>query len=106
MTDSDTPVVSETETESTTTTGEETQAAGVCPVIHGEGQQPHPTNGSANENWWPNRLNLKVLAKNPAVANPLGGDFDYATAFAHPRPAHGQDRDRAGADHVAAVVAG
>ncbi len=82
MTDSDTPVVSETETDSTTTTGEETQAAGVCPVIHGEGQQPHPTNGSANENWWPNRLNLKVLAKNPAVANPLGGDFDYATAFA------------------------
>ena len=35
----------------------------------------------ANEKWWPNRLNLKILAKNPAVANPLGEDFDYAAAF-------------------------
>ena len=71
MTDSDTPVVTAEETESTTVTGEETPAAGACPVIHGE-QQPHPTTGSANEKWWPNKLNLKILAKNPAVANPLG----------------------------------
>ncbi|MGO9954892.1 MAG: hypothetical protein ACLP50_02775 [Solirubrobacteraceae bacterium] len=28
-----------------------------------------------------NRLNLKILAKNPAVANPLGGEFNYAEAF-------------------------
>ena len=27
------------------------------------------------------RLNLKILAKNPAVANPLGEEFDYAEAF-------------------------
>ena len=33
----------------------------------------HPTQGDANREWWPNRLNLKILAKNPAVANPLGG---------------------------------
>ena len=26
-------------------------------------------------------LNLKILAKNPAVANPLGEDFDYEAAF-------------------------
>jgi catalase-peroxidase len=26
-------------------------------------------------------LNLKILAKNPAVINPLGGEFDYAEAF-------------------------
>ena len=31
--------------------------------------------------WWPNRLNLKILAKNPAVANPLGEEFNYAEAF-------------------------
>jgi len=37
--------------------------------------------GDANSEWWPNRLNLKILAKNPAVANPLGADFDYAEAF-------------------------
>jgi catalase-peroxidase len=37
--------------------------------------------GDANRDWWPNRLNLKILAKNPAVANPLGGKFNYAEAF-------------------------
>ena len=50
-----------------------------CPV-HG-GRAPHPTQGDANRGWWPDRLNLKILAKNPAVANPLGEDFDYAEAF-------------------------
>ncbi|MGO2096851.1 MAG: catalase/peroxidase HPI, partial [Candidatus Microbacterium stercoravium] len=45
------------------------------------GRRVHPTSGSANAEWWPNRLNLKILAKNPAVANPLGADFDYKDAF-------------------------
>ncbi|MFI1092873.1 catalase/peroxidase HPI [Streptomyces sp. NPDC020917] len=52
---------------------------GGCPVAHG--RAPHPTQGGGNRGWWPERLNLKVLAKNPDVANPLGGDFDYAAAF-------------------------
>ena len=52
--------------------------SGGCPVVPG---MTHPTMGDANSTWWPNRLNLKILAKNPAVANPLGGDFDYAEAF-------------------------
>ena len=50
-----------------------------CPVAHG--RAPHPTQGDGNRGWWPNRLNLKILAKNPAVANPLGEDFNYAEAF-------------------------
>nr|WP_246074782.1 catalase/peroxidase HPI [Marihabitans asiaticum] len=54
------------------------EAAG-CPVMHDA--ITHPTQGDANRGWWPNRLNLKILAKNPAVANPLGEDFDYAAAF-------------------------
>jgi catalase-peroxidase len=37
--------------------------------------------GDANRDWWPNRLNLKILAKNPAVASPLGEEFSYAKAF-------------------------
>ncbi|GAA2992842.1 catalase/peroxidase HPI [Streptomyces lactacystinicus] len=45
------------------------------------GRAPHPTQGGGNRQWWPERLNLKILAKNPAVANPLGGGFDYAEAF-------------------------
>jgi catalase-peroxidase len=50
-----------------------------CPFAHGVA--PHPTAGDANRRWWPERLNLKILAKNPAVANPLGEDFNYAEAF-------------------------
>src|SRR5690242_139308 len=52
---------------------------GGCPVAHGQGVQP--TSGDANRSWWPQSLNLKILAKNPAVANPLGADFDYAAEF-------------------------
>ena len=55
------------------------EAQGSCPVAHD--QLPHPTRGGANRVWWPERLNLKILAKNPAVANPLGEEFDYAAAF-------------------------
>src|SRR3954462_11667400 len=53
--------------------------ASKCPVSHDRSTRPA---GTRNQDWWPNRLNLKVLAKNPAVANPLGSDFDYAAAFA------------------------
>ena len=52
--------------------------SGGCPVAHG---LTHPTKGDANRDWWPNRLNLKILAKNPAVANPMGAEFSYAEAF-------------------------
>ncbi|MGX6601684.1 catalase/peroxidase HPI [Micromonosporaceae bacterium Da 78-11] len=51
----------------------------VCPVAHG--RAPHPTQGDSNRAWWPNRLNLKVLANNPTVANPLGETFNYSAAF-------------------------
>ncbi|GAB3768766.1 catalase/peroxidase HPI [Microlunatus parietis] len=54
------------------------ESRGQCPVAH---RAPHPTQGGGNQGWWPNRLNLKILAKNPAVANPLGESFNYAEAF-------------------------
>ena len=56
-----------------------TDTAGQCPVPHGapSASRTAPTNAS----WWPDRLNLKILAKNPAVANPQGADFDYRAAF-------------------------
>jgi catalase-peroxidase len=46
-----------------------------------DGVLPHPTAGSANRVWWPKKLNLRLLAKNPVVGNPLGEDFDYKAAF-------------------------
>jgi len=59
-------------------------AEGAAPESGGRPAAPeltHPTMGDANREWWPNKLNLKILAKNPAVANPLGADFNYAEAF-------------------------
>ncbi|MEU0093207.1 catalase/peroxidase HPI [Kribbella sp. NPDC006257] len=50
-----------------------------CPVDHGRFK--HPTESGSNSDWWPKQLNLKILRKHPAVANPLGADFDYAKAF-------------------------
>ena len=55
------------------------ESAGGCPVAHE--RAPHPTQGGGNRGWWPDRLNLKILAKNPAVANPNGSEFSYAEAF-------------------------
>ncbi|GAB1331377.1 catalase/peroxidase HPI [Streptomyces sennicomposti] len=60
-------------------TDAKTEGTGGCPVAHG--RAPHPTQGGGNRQWWPERLNLKILAKNPAVANPYGDGFDYAEAF-------------------------
>src|SRR5690606_15449784 len=53
--------------------------SGGCPVVHT--RAPHPTQSGGNHGWWPNRLNLKLLAKNPDVTNPHDKDFDYAEAF-------------------------
>ena len=53
--------------------------AGQCPVV-GAGLV-HPTQGNANTEWWPSKLNLKILAKNQQVSNPLDEDFDYTEAF-------------------------
>ncbi|WP_112140957.1 catalase/peroxidase HPI [Glycomyces dulcitolivorans] len=50
-----------------------------CPVAHG--RAPVPAQGGGNRGWWPDRLNLRLLAKNPAEGNPLDPDFDYGKAF-------------------------
>ncbi|WP_205850197.1 catalase/peroxidase HPI [Nakamurella flava] len=55
------------------------EAAGKCPVMHE--QLPYPVAGDPNREWWPKALNLKILAKNPRVIDPMPGDFDYRSAF-------------------------
>ncbi|MGN6160205.1 MAG: catalase/peroxidase HPI [Marmoricola sp.] len=50
-----------------------------CPVAHGK--LPSPTYGTANQEWWPNKLNVKLLSRNNPAGNPQGADFDYAAAF-------------------------
>ncbi len=55
-------------------------SAGKCPVIHGA--TLHTLNrGRSNRDWWPNQLNLKILAQNGPQVDPLGETFDYAEAF-------------------------
>ncbi len=37
--------------------------------------------GTSNRDWWPNMLNLNILRQHSTKSNPMGEDFDYATAF-------------------------
>ena len=48
-----------------------------CPVMHHSQAQ----GTIANQQWWPNQLNLKMLHQNPPTSNPMGEDFNYAEAF-------------------------
>ena len=36
---------------------------------------------TANQHWWPNKLNLRILRQNHPQADPNGADFNYAEAF-------------------------
>lgn len=38
--------------------------------------------GTRSRDWWPRQLRLDVLRQFSPEQNPLGGDFDYAAAFA------------------------
>ena len=52
--------------------------ASKCPVM----DRPHAAVGStANQHWWPNQLNLRILRQNHPQANPMGEDFNYAEEF-------------------------
>ncbi|MEI6372778.1 MAG: catalase/peroxidase HPI [Actinomycetes bacterium] len=53
-------------------------STGACPVT---GAQDFPRGGTDNHDWWPEQLNLKMLAANPPATNPMGEDFDYGKAF-------------------------
>jgi catalase-peroxidase len=68
------------ESHTTVETKMNTEEAGGCPVH--AGRLGHPTEGAGNTDWWPNQLNLKILRKHSAVANPMDADFDYAAEFA------------------------
>ena len=48
-----------------------------CPVMG----HSHSRGTIANQNWWPNQLNLKMLHQNSSSSNPMGEDFNYAEAF-------------------------
>jgi catalase-peroxidase len=43
-----------------------------CPVMK------YPVEGGGNQDWWPSKINLKILHQNPAVADPMGEGYSYA----------------------------
>ena len=49
-----------------------------CPV---QGGNHANTRSYSNLDWWPNQLNLKILAQNSPQLNPFGEDFNYAREF-------------------------
>jgi catalase-peroxidase len=54
--------------------------SGKCPVMGGANPQ-RAAGTTANQHWWPNQLNLKMLHQNPPAADPMSGDFNYAEEF-------------------------
>ena len=51
-----------------------------CPVLGGADR--HTAVGStANEHWWPNQLNLRILHQNSPLSDPMDEDFNYAEEF-------------------------
>jgi len=51
-----------------------------CPVMGGS--QKHTAVGTtANQRWWPNQLNLKILHQNSSLADPMDSNFKYAEEF-------------------------
>ena len=51
-----------------------------CPVMHGN-NKASATGSTANQHWWPNQLNLKILHQNSPQANPMGEAYNYAEEF-------------------------
>jgi catalase-peroxidase len=49
-----------------------------CPVMSAAHQAVGIT---ANQHWWPEQLNLRILRQNPPQADPMGEDFDYEAEF-------------------------
>jgi catalase-peroxidase len=60
--------------------GNDISNGGKCPVMHGTATQA-ASRGRSNVDWWPNQLNLKILAQNTPASDPMDADFDYATEF-------------------------
>lgn len=55
---------------------------GKCPFGFDKGHKKEQVSViKSNDDWWPNKLNLDVLAQNSELSNPMGTDFNYKDAF-------------------------
>ena len=51
-----------------------------CPVMGGSIRNT-AVGATANQRWWPNQLNLKILHQNSSMSDPMDSDFNYAEEF-------------------------
>ena len=51
-----------------------------CPVLGGSHRHT-AVGATANQHWWPNQLNLKVLNQDSPQCDPMGEEFNYAKEF-------------------------
>ena len=51
-----------------------------CPVLGGSHRHT-AVGATANQHWWPNQLNLKILNQNSPQSDPMGEEFNYAEEF-------------------------
>jgi catalase-peroxidase len=51
-----------------------------CPVTGVHGART-TVGAQSNRDWWPNRLNLKILSQQSPKSDPMGPDFNYAEEF-------------------------
>tara|TARA_R110001583_G_C5649799_1_gene408621 strand:- start:5 stop:2293 length:2289 start_codon:yes stop_codon:yes gene_type:complete len=55
---------------------------GKCPFGFDKGHKKEQASiVKNNDDWWPNKLNLDVLAQNSELSNPMGKEFNYEQAF-------------------------
>lgn len=54
---------------------------GKCPFSGSTQIQSIAGNGPKNRDWWPNHLKLNILRQNSSLSDPMGSEFNYATAF-------------------------
>ena len=60
------------------TTEDKMASGGKCPVL---GHRHTAVGAAANQHWWPNQLNLKMLHQNSPLSDPMGEEFTYAEEF-------------------------
>jgi catalase-peroxidase len=51
-----------------------------CPLT-GRTSKSIAGGGTANRDWWPNQLNLRILHQHSQMSNPMGKEFNYAEEF-------------------------
>ncbi|MBD0404128.1 catalase/peroxidase HPI [Flammeovirga sp. EKP202] len=60
----------------------EEKVSGGCPFGFDKGHKKEQiTTAKSNKDWWPNQLNVKILAQNSEKTNPMGEEFNYEKEF-------------------------